>query len=288
MDTKSILVTGGTGFLGSNLIRHFINQGYEVCAYYRKNSLFTRVSDIKNDVNWFLLEDSLEKPFLHYKLDMVIHCATNYGRKGEAPSSLIKSNILFPLELLEMASEHGVKTFINTDTVLARNTNPYSLSKAQFFDWAQVLFRDIQFINIKLEHMYGPNDDKSKFISYLLKQCTDNVQYIPLTEGIQKRDFIYIKDVVTAYSTIVDHLEIISKNEEFQIGTGRSVEIKEVANSIRQLTNSTTKLGFGEISYRQNELMDSVADISKLQVLSWSPKYDLINGLEETIANRGN
>src|SRR5207344_1577562 len=104
-------------------------------------------------------------------LDAVVHTATSYGRKGEKAVAVLEANTAFPLRLMESGISFGVKTFFNTDTSLNKYMNFYALSKKQFADWGRLLAgqKKIRFINIELEHFYGPGDDDSKFTASVIR-----------------------------------------------------------------------------------------------------------------------
>lgn len=206
---------------------------------------------------------------------------------------ILDTNLLFGLKLLEESINANVKAFINTDTLLDRDINAYALSKSQLVDWMQFLSnQNTKMINIKIEHMYGLKDDENKFVYWLINQLKQNVEQIDLTSGIQKRDFIYIDDIVNAYETIIKNIDILSLYEEFELGTGNSIEVKDfikkIYKEISQKQNLNTKLNFGAISYRDNENMNMQANIKKLQNLNWKPKVSIEDGIKNIINGESN
>ena len=147
--------------------------------------------------------------------------------------------------------------------------------------------KNTKMINIKIEHMYGPFDDENKFIYWLINQLKQNVEKIDLTSGVQKRDFIYIDDIVNAYEIIIKNIDTLSNYEEFELGSGNSVEVKEIVEQIVKELNAsmivTTKLNFGGITYRTNENMDMQANIVKLQHLGWKPQVSIEDGIKKIL-----
>ena len=136
-------------------------------------------------------------------------------------------------------------------------------------------------INIKLFHMFGENDNPSKFVSKILKRILNNESSINLTEGTQKRDFIYIIDVVNAYKTIIDSLDKISeKNAEFEIGSGNSISIRDFVRLIKKFSKSKSVLKFGKLKTREGEIMDSKANLQKIKKLGWSQNYSIETALK--------
>ena len=120
---------------------------------------------------------------------------------------------MFALRVLEVAILFDTDSFFNTDSLLPKYLNTYSLSKAQFVEWLKQLSYKIQCVNLRLEHMYGPKDDKTKFVPWLLDQMINSIEEIKLTLGTQKRDFIYIDDVVSAYMLLLNESCFASKVE---------------------------------------------------------------------------
>jgi len=283
---KNIFITGGSGYLGSALIRRLIDNGYIVYCLRRSISKVDRLENISKKIFW--VDDynlNFDKFFEINSIDYILHCATNYGRNEQDPIATIDANLLLPLRILNAASKHGVKAFINTDTILDKRINHYSLSKNHFYDWLLNYSNIIKCVNIKLEHFYGPNDDPTKFISYILNELLNNSDCIDLTAGHQKRDFIYIDDVVSAFISIIDSIDkSLIMFDEYQVGTGYSISIRDVVNLMKELTgNSTTSLNFGKIPYRYNEIMNPKINIIKLSNLGWAPKYNIAEGLIKMI-----
>ena len=282
-----ILITGATGFFGSHITRACLRKGYEVFAYRRKASSFWRLSDFVSDISWFDAEDELEKPFKKTKINHVIHTASCYGRNNETVPTIIEANVLFPLKIAELAFDFNVDTFFNTDTILYEYLNYYALSKKQCADLLMMLSRTknnvTKFINMKVEHLYGPYDDESKFVTQIIRKCLRNVDEIKLTKGEQKRDFIFVDDAVNAYMTVLRKHNELSKNHiNIPVGSGSPISIKELVEEISVLTKTKAKLLFGAIPCRKHEIMNSSADISILKSFGWAKKFNLKKGLEKT------
>ena len=111
-----------------------------------------------------------------------------------------------------------------------------------------------------------------------------NSSSVDLTGGEQKRDFIYIDDVVKAYKYILDFtLNKYLKFKQFNIGTGKAYSIKELACEIKKQSKSSTKLNFGALPYRVDEIMISQADNSEMKNIGWEAEYDLRKGIGEYI-----
>ena len=289
-----ILLTGVTGFLGSQLLIDLLDKNYEVVALKRSFSNTVRIRSILGDKKLHLFDIDLVDSgeiFKMYSIDTIIHTATEYGRNQTPVFKILEVNLLLPLRLAELGIINGVKTFINTDTYFNKgkssysNLLNYSLSKKSLLFWLAKLSGNLNVINIVLEHMYGAYDSETKFVENMIQNiAVQRVPRISLTKGHQKRDFIYMGDVVSAYLILVEY----GRNhnfllETFELGSGRCTKIKDFCKEIKSLSNSPTILAFGDIHYRADEIMESKADISKLQRLGWSPTFAVSEGLERIL-----
>jgi CDP-paratose synthetase len=286
-----LLVTGATGYLGSSVVRSLLQSGHRISLLKRQSSRMDRLASCVNGLEWFDVEDGLDMVFSDRHVDGILHFATCYGRNKETASDIFETNTAFPLRLLDMAVAHDVSFFINTDTSLDKYLNAYALSKRHFSEWGRWTAKQgqMRFLNIRLEHMYGPQDDSSKFVSYIIKSIADGQARLDLTAGEQLRDFIYIDDVVSAYTMLLGDVCSWQQAEyrECDLGSGEAVSIKVMVSKIKELIGGPTMLHFGAVSYRSGEVMFSQADNSYLIKLGWRPTTKLYDGLTQTIFNKG-
>jgi len=283
---KKILVTGATGYLGSNLVKGLV-QDYEIVILKRRSSNTIRIESILSSIEVINIEETqFCDIFKEKNFAGVIHCATNYGRDENDLDDTIEANLILPLRLLKRAIENKLEFFINTDTILDKRINYYSLSKSQFKDWLVFFSEKIKAVNIELEHFYGKGDDPSKFVSKIIRDLAQNESKdIELTLGEQKRSFIYIDDVVKAFHVIIENVPKL-KNDftSFQVGSKKQISIRDFVVLVKELCgNTNTNLKFGALPYRKNEVMEVNLDISALEKLGWSENTSLHDGLVETI-----
>jgi len=289
---KKVLLTGVTGFLGGHLASALLAAGYEVVALKRKSSSLDRIQSIVSDIDLVDIEGlDFDRLFRDRgKIDAIIHTATCYGRNNESVSAIFTANTEFPLRLLDSGSRAEVGLFLNTDTILDKYLNLYALSKNQLLQWGKFFSKNkmIRFGNIRLEHFYGPDDEPTKFSAYVINSCVNNIIELKLTKGEQKRDFIYIDDVVSAYMILLEKMDGFSNSfVEFDVGTGHAVSIKEFVETAHRLTASKTHLNFGALPYREGEVMHSEADISSLESLGWHCCHNIETGLKQLIQKEG-
>lgn len=289
-NSKKILITGGTGFLGEHLIKRLAQLGYYLIVLKRPTSNIKNLLKISGRIKFIDIDkNSFKSLFVDNKLniDCIIHLATNYGRNGETDDDIYASNVTYPLELMEASKECNIKLFINTDTVLNRGVNTYSSTKDIFKLIGKKIAEKnkFKFVNIKLENMYGPGDATSKFSTFVIRSCIKNVESIDLSSGYQKRDFIYIDDVVNSYILLITKFnDGATLDDEYHVGTGIRTSIREFATLSKKIVGSNTKLNFGAIEDRQNEIDLSSADFASIIKMGWACKYNLTSGLEKTIA----
>lgn len=286
-----VLLTGATGFLGSHLLEALLRQGDEVTILKRSTSDTWRIKHLLDDVETFDVDvQPLEVAFKANKFDAIIHTACSYGRSGEPAHNVVETNLLFGLRLLDAAILFNIDTFFNTDTLLPKYLSTYSLSKKQFVEWLKQRSTEIQVVNLKLEHMYGPKDDPKKFVPWLISQLQQGVERIPLTEGNQLRDFIYIEDVVAAYLLVLKEKTKFSRFTEFDVGTGLQTSVRDFTEQFflefsAENPGHKTTLGFGDIPLREGEPMSVAIDNCALLNLGWAPRYSVKNGIKNIMGS---
>ena len=274
--------------MGVNLLRVLVRRRYRIVLLLRKSSNTSEISNIASFKRYDVELTDLKAMLDTEKVDIILHCSTNYGRKDVNPVSILEANLILPLKLLQYGAERNVACFINTDTVLDKRVSQYSLSKSQFKEWLRLYSKTIKCINVALEHFYGPFDDETKFVTYIIHSIMRRVDHIDLTQGEQKRDFIYIDDVASAFDCIINHhcddLHGVGFIH-YDVGTGRTIKIRDFAALVKEIArNSRTQLNYGALPYRENEVMDSHVDIKELKKLGWKAVVSLEEGIKKTMA----
>lgn len=290
--SMAVLVTGGTGFVGSHLLKGLLADGHEVVVLKRSTSDLTRVRPLLGEPGLSFVDidrDGIAGAFAAAPVEAAVHVATSYGRGGETLASILEANLIFPVELIELCVQHRVRAFVNTDSYFCKEKKSYSalpnysLSKQNLLPWLKKFSDRIMLVNACLEHVYGAHDSPTKFCEDLIRKVAlQRVDSHPLTHGHQKRDFVHVDDVVRAYVAIVRRsVEKESGYAEVNVGTGRSVEIRAFAETVKRLSGSPTDLRFGAIPYRDDEIMNSAADTRALSAMG----VELGIGIEEGIAD---
>lgn len=272
-----ILVTGANGYLGSNLISHFANKHTTVgVVRTMKEAVDAKHYISTTDSQW------IDK-IVRFSPDIIINTVACYGRNSENLSELLESNIVFPTKILESLPPLN-SLFINCGTSLPAQVSAYAFSKQKFPEIAKFAMegRGNKFLELKLEHFFGAFDSNSKFTSMVIRKCLKN-EKIKTTTGVQKRDFLYLEDLLSAFDCILNNINTFPQFHSIEIGSGEAISIREYIETVHFITGSKSDIEFGAVAQRQNELMYSCADTSTLENLGWSRKYSLVEAISEII-----
>lgn len=288
---KKVLISGINGFLGSHLAIQ-LKSKFEVIGL---ESSLGNLHRIRNE-NFLVYEskvENLETIFKEHQVYAVVNVATIYRRSEEPILNLLQTNINLPVRLFELSVKYRIGLFLNTDSFFNDSKYSYSylsdytLSKKHSLEWLYLLAQNssCKLVNMKIFHMYGENDSPGKFVPFIINRIKNNMESIDLTNGEQSRDFIYIKDVVDAYQFVLLNNNKIENKQNFEIGTGKSYTIRQLVNTIKEITGSSSKLLFGALPYREGEIMKSVCNNKELKELGWTPRFSLNEGLTKIIMN---
>jgi len=284
-----ILITGGTGFVGKHLIRSLYTTNV-IYVIKRKESELVLPDKIKSKIYVSNIEESrIEEIIKNNKIDIIINLVTCYGRSGEALSEIKEINESQPTKLLDNAISSHVGLFINADTMLSSDRSFYAKTKNNFREVMR-LKNEIKIANLKFEHIYGEGDTNVKFIEFLLESFETKKDKLNLSEGSQERDFIYIEDVISAIEKIIHEKKIIGSGyNEFEVGTGESISIKNMINILKEEYEKVNGKIETEIIFSKkvrSEDTSCYVDNTKLRELGWKPKYKIREGFARYINKR--
>ncbi|RDU61715.1 NAD(P)-dependent oxidoreductase [Helicobacter sp. MIT 14-3879] len=260
----NILLTGSSGFIGTNFILKFHNI-YNITAIARAES---KVIEDKcnvyrySDFNSFLL-------FLNKNnFDGVIHLATLYikSHKSNDIKNIIDSNITFGTEICEALAISNFKGwFINVGTFwqfyknISNNPlNLYAASKSAFESIINFYANttNITFSNIYLNDTYGANDTRNKIFNLWLKAAKSN-EILEMSKGEQLIDILYIDDVLYAFSILIKLLQsknkALARNKVFALHTKHRKTLKELANIFEKVMQVKLNIIWGAKPYMDRE-----------------------------------
>ena len=303
VERMKIMVTGATGFIGSHLIEYLVKDGVnEISIIKRSFSNVCRIREYMDKIKAYDVDkEDITKIVEKDKPEIIIHLATFYKKNHtfEDISSMISSNIEFPVKILEAMALAGVKYFINTGTFfekiydvsfldplgVGKPVNLYASTKLAFKEMLKfyAFNYDIKAITLKLFSPYGYKEKPYKLIPYLIKSIISDEE-AKLTQGEQLLDFIYVKDIVSAYVSSIKYITCTKESyQDFEVGTGTPHTVREIAEILTEISGTDSNLEWGVVPYADNEIFYSRANISKtMNCLKWKPRYSLEEGLKET------
>lgn len=275
-----VIVTGATGFLGSEIVKRLMfEKTYEVLCIVRNSANLERLRDIQCSVIQENEEQFAEK-LLEFKPQGVVHTACQYENADTSLESLVNANFHFPLKILQTVCKIPNLKWVSTCTSLKPDVNLYALSKHQFAQWGKALgeMYSTNFYNVKPELFYGKGENDRRFVTSMIKQLKQNKD-LQLTDGLQKRDFIAVEDVVDAYVALLK--SNLTGYHDVPLGTGVAPSVREVVQFLHREIGSSSILEFGAILQRPNEPEICVADASLLNSIGWECKFDWQNGMKK-------
>lgn len=271
---NNILIVGATGFIGSHLLRLLLKQNYNIIILKRSFDATERIIDLLNKVKVYDIDlVGLELPFSENKIDLVINLVTDFGKKEDSkPSEVVDTNIVFALKLLENSKNGAVKHYFTMDSALSPDVSLYAYTKKVLKQILQNYSKQkINIFNLRLEHVYGGNDDLFKFVPFAISKMKKN-ETLNMTKGKQELDLIFIDDCVDAIIYIIQNIGKYGSNfNDLQIGTGKTIFLRDFIELIKEALKSDSIINYGAVPYRKNEQMFSQADISTLK--GWKPKH---------------
>lgn len=297
------LVTGGTGFIGSNLVRELINRNWNVFVLVRKNSKLgnKRIKDLEK-VSYIYTDDLFDKKESKYgfpQFDACFHLAA-YGVDYNQNNlyDIIDGNIRFIIDLLEFCKNNNTKKIINTGSCFEYGLNEgiklnererlnpnsyYATAKVACENIAKIFAKDhnLCLITVRPFGVFGENEGLHRLVPQLMHSVI-NQKPLHMTKGEQVRDYLYVKDLIEAY--IVLALSNVPCYEVYNVCSSMELTIKELALKIAEISNADPDLfNFGAIEYRVNEVMHFVGDNSKIKKHSkWEPNFTLDQGIAKT------
>lgn len=281
-----LIVTGATGYLGSNLTKALLARGDTVTILTRTPDHLGRLANLADRLRIQPYDvDGMRAACAHGPIDAVIHTAACYGRAGESADELVDANLSLPLALTRAAGTR-IGRWIDIGSALPASVSPYALSKAQFAAWLAMLPATVLAprFHLPFQHFYGPGDAHSKFTTHVVRHCLAH-EDLRLTAGTQRRDFIYIDDAVSAVLAVLDHATPNGLRTDIAVGTGEAVSVRQFVELVHAATASRIPLLFGSIPMRPGEPDLCIADITALRQLGWQPRVTLEHGIALTIAS---
>ncbi len=280
--SMNVLVLGGTGYLGYNIVKRLRKSGHDVTCVVRDTS---DISELQKLGGITFISSNLSQIRLSLrqeKYDWIINGVCSYTPNETLYGDMLESNVMFPLGVLNLAVRFGIQNFLTMGTSLPSGLNVYSFTKNMFSEFGKFLCdKDgINFTELRLEMFYGGEfEPDNRFIkSSVLKLI--NGETLDLTEGTQKRDVVCVEDIVEIVNRLLERTELCEGYKVFPVGSGEQHSIREIIMFMKEQCNSDSVLNFGAIPERKGE-PDTLADISWYSEIDYELKYSFYEGLSK-------
>lgn len=297
-----ILVTGGAGFIGSNIVDALIEKGHDVSVVDDLSS--GSIENLNPRAKFYELDirdQSLEKIFEENHFDVVNHHAAQMDVRKSVADPLFDAsvNIVGSLNLLQNSLKYGIKKFIFASTGGAiygeqdyfpadeshptRPLSPYGIAKlsVEKYLFYYKVVHGIDHVILRYANIYGPRQNphgEAGVVAIFVSKMLSGGQPVINGNGKQTRDYTFVGDVVKANLMALDY----KGSEIFNIGTGKETDVNYLFAKIRELTQSQCDEKHGEA--KAGEQMRSVIDYSKAErMLGWKPTVSLDEGLKVTV-----
>lgn len=302
MKNKRIVITGGTGFLGRQLVDNLVRQGYrDLFVVDHKAYDLVRIEDIR-------------RLYVETRPEIVIHLAAKVGGIGfnrENPAALFYENLMMGVQLLHEGFRAGLEKFVAIGTICAypkftpvpfhesalwdgypEETNaPYGLAKKMMLVQSQAYRRQYGFNSIFLlpVNLYGPGDNfdprSSHVIPALIKKCVDatrnKTQVITVWgTGQATREFFYVEDAAEAIRLAT---EKYNTSEAMNLGAGFEISIKALVELIVELTGFSGRI-IWDATQPDGQPRRMLDTSRAFRELGFKAATDLQEGLKKTIA----
>ena len=307
LEYSKVLVTGGTGFLGHHVVKALLDRKAAVTLLIQSNEKIWRLDeDIQSRVN--IIEADLtnreetKKAVQGVQPEIIIHFAGWMERRRDVAilDDMYGHHVSSTINLILAANPEITKLILNTgtseeygeqadpfvETLPIDPVSPYSASKGAATVMATYLSKAIGLPVVIMRPFitYGPGQVYDTLIPFLIKGVLQK-KTVELTEGLQYRDFIFVDDLVSCYLAVIKNAESIEFPQVFNVGTGQKARVRDVIETIADITNGRNYLKIGARPMRPGEPESMMADIQKAnEFLGWSPKVSLKEGLGKTIA----
>lgn len=245
---KNVLITGISGYIGSNFAWHLLKKGYRVSGLVRQPLHTEYIAAFQDKLDLCVYDGSFESVLQAVKTskpDIIYHMATCYAvsHNSDQIPDMNNCNLLFGNYVMEAMKACNIKNFVYLSSVLCHfnneNYNPlnlYAATKQAFFDIMRYYTEadSIHSLTLVLTDTYGPGDRRPKVLNLIKKAFRENRQ-IKLSSGTQIYDVLYIDDIVSALERAADLLEHQKENSSvYQIYNNNPLSLRKTVDLLQK------------------------------------------------------
>ena len=291
---EKILIAGGTGFIGFHLAKK-LRKNYDITILSSKKVKTNRkIENVKYIICDVTYKRKLQKILKKKIFDYVINLSGYVNHSNKKKTFLSHYNGC--KNLANIFLNKTIKSFVQFGSGLeyGRKKSPHKVSlnsspnsnyaKAKYLSSKYLisLYKKKKFpaVILRLYQAYGPNQTKNRLIPIIITKSLKN-QKFDCTDGKQKRDFLYIDDLVQMTLKVIKSKKV--KGKIINVGSGNRVSIKKIIEKIVRISKGGKPL-YGKIKMRKDENINTFPDISNTKkLLKWKPNISLDTGLQKTI-----
>lgn len=288
---QRILVTGGSGYLGSRLAQVLEDEGALVSCLSRTKA--GGESAYSADITDAM---AVKNVMEEVKPEIVYHLAANISRSRDFDifDEMMRVNAYGTLNVLSALKESGDAHFIFTsssevygntaspfsENQLPKPVSPYSLSKytAEQIVQTYATLQGIPFTILRLFNFFGKNMPEDFFIPQMVNSLLRGEDFL-MTGGAQMRDFLYIDDVSEAM--VLAAVVPEARNELFNVCSGTGTRLADLAAHVNQVIDAKARIITGALPYRENEVWEMIGSIDKIrEKLGFEPRTSVAEGIQ--------
>ena len=310
---KSILITGGAGFIGSHLVDRLLVEGvWQVAALDDFNDFYD--PSIKRDnirrhlsnPNFKVVEAdirdlaALERAFTETKYDCIVHLAARAGVRPslKEPRLYVETNVNGTLNLLELARAQGVKQFIfgssssvyginakvpfSEDDPIFNPISPYAATKAagELLSHTYAHLYGMRIVCLRFFTVYGARQRPDLAIHKFAKLISAGKPIPVFGDGTTRRDYTYIDDIIAGVRAAIDYDK--ANYEVINLGESRTVELRELISLLEKALGQRAEID--RQSPQPGDVPQTFADITKARrLLGYNPQTQIEEGIEQFV-----
>ncbi len=291
---KKLLIIGGSGFLGQNLIKKLNFANYNIFSISLRKSIKIRKRKSLNQIKLDISQKNQIKKISNINFNIIINLGGNIDHKNYLETNKVHyigvKNLISELNLeslnmfIQVGSslEYGKQRAPHFNNLNCKPISNYGKAKfkASKFIKSQSKNKNFKFIILRPYQIYGPYQKFDRLIPHVIRSCLRNKSF-DCTDGFQLRDFLYVEDFVSLIKKILKNKNI--KSGVFNVGFGKPYKVRYVINLICSIIKKG-KPNFGNIKMRKDEVQSLYPSITKTKKnLNWRPIISLNKGLKKTI-----